>query len=189
MIKKNFPTMIIIFLILIILSVFFSIIFYRSFCTLHQDIDWNAVQAISSIFMALLTVTAIYIAIYIPNQDRIAMSKIELYNLRYELFYYLQTELRKKISDNVDGFSDQDEFFRICNNLFFLIQKDDFDEVEKIIHLVSEKITEKNKNIDKLDYSISINEELSNLAKVFSKYLDLRDYGYEPKIIKKVLSK
>ena len=71
MLKKNPEWVIFFFLFAIIISALLSIILYKSFCRLDQIIDWDAVSAISSVSMGFLTVVAIFIAIYIPQKDRI----------------------------------------------------------------------------------------------------------------------
>lgn len=157
----------------IILSIMFSILLYKLFCKLDQTIDWDAVNGIAGIVMIFTTGGAIYVAIYIPKEDMINRSKIDLFDKRFETYY--------QILDYFKGYylgKESKKEFEYINRLFvrtrFLISSSDLKAINGVVESIKQKM--KDIEIDKR-HLYDIMEELSKIEKIFDKYLDVRNYS------------
>jgi uncharacterized membrane protein (DUF485 family) len=173
--KKVIRNLLIIIVSIILLSGVFSFLLYKTFCKLDQEIDWNAINAIASILMSFITAAAVYVAIYIPKEDRNIASKIDLFDYRFQLFCALENSFVVAYGMETKIYSD------ISENLLrveFLISSD---EKARIIEIY-DSITEKGKGKDVGEKSFSdLGPELRELKNIFSKYIDLHDYGIKDK--------
>ena len=180
MLKKNLEWLLLLILIMLIVSTLLSIIGYKVFCTLNQKIDWNAVSAISGFSMALFTVVAIFIAIYIPQKERITSSKIELFTQRFETYFFIVTIFSDAFEKGKSHFEDE-ELEKHNLRSGFLLDEQDHKKLGEICKSINIKREIKYKDETKPDLSISIDEELEAIEQVFDKYLNLRLYGVEHK--------
>lgn len=140
--------------------------------------NWNAVSAISGIVMALFTIVAIFIAIYIPQKDRITSSKIQLFSQRFETYCFIHTNFKRVFDEGHTQF-DNDELLKLGLRSELLISKQDNSLLGNITLSINNKISQKFFDKSNPDNNISIKEELDILDQIFEKYLDLRDYGVE----------
>lgn len=178
--RKNLEWILFFFLITIILSIILSIIIYKSFCTINQIIDWEVVSAISEIFMGLFTIVAIFIAIYIPQKDRITSSKIELFTQRFELYLFIVNRFTQAFNEGKTQYDDI-ELLNLGYKSFFIISREDDKELTKVLGKINEKISQKFQDKSNPDPSLSITDEIKDIDSIFDKYLNLREYGVEHK--------
>lgn len=162
----------------IILSTLLFLILYKSFCTLNQVVDWVAVSSIVDIIVLIFTGAAIYIAIAVPRRDRLEASRINLFSYRYECLDYLQNALKSNFQTHAKKF-DEADFYNKLGKLVFLIQQEDFTKLEGIVKTIIKKTEKKFKEPDKPNLSISIDQDIIELYKIFENYLDLRVIGFE----------
>jgi hypothetical protein len=173
MIKKYLRKPFIIIVIILIFSIAFSIILYSILYRLDQIIDLEIVKAVASLLMAFFTVIAVFIAIYIPKEDRIVASKIELFEFRFQLYYALENCFKTiyllgndtKMSPTLD---------KHLSQLSFLICEDDIVKILDILDSVTIKGEEKNVEGNSLK---AIEQELNELRIIFKKYLQMSDFG------------
>jgi hypothetical protein len=165
-------------LIILPLSLLFSHIEYRLFCTLEQTVDWNAVSAIAEMFMALFTIIAVIIAIYIPQKERITTAKIELFNQRFVIYSFILKNFMKAFEEGKTAF-DGEYLLTLGMKTDFLINKEDDIKLTEILKGINEKITLKFIDESNPNKEIKIEEEIKSVDQIFDKYLNLRDYGIE----------
>lgn len=156
-------------------------ILHTDFSLLNSKIDWNMVDTISSVAMALFTIAAIFIAIYIPQKERITSAKINLFNYRFNVYHFIVTHFSEAFEKGKTNFND-DELMRQGMISDFLLSKEDNKELSSICAAINEKINNKYANDNIADESISIENEISLIDKVFDKYLNLRNYGVEKRM-------
>ena len=167
--KKKIRNPIIIITSIILLSGAFSALFYNIFCKLEQTIDWNAINAIASIVMTIVTAVAVYVAIYLPKEERLFNSKIELFNKRFEAYYMLYNFYWNIIVTGKPIVGN--DFYKKANSrLRFLIDPEDWEKIQ----LLTKKI------LDRIDHKVASNphdfeDELNELRNIFDKYLSLSE--------------
>jgi len=155
-----------------------SLIIYKNFIQLNHAIDWNAVESISGIVMALFTAIAIFIAIYIPQKDRITSSKINLFRYRFNVYHFIVTHFSEAFEKGKTHFDDE-ELMRQGMISDFLLSKSDNIKLNSICASINEKIQKKYADDKNPDLSINIEIEKDLIDRVFNKYLNLRNYGVE----------
>jgi hypothetical protein len=171
--KKIIRNPVVIITCIILISILFSVMLYKSFCKLEQTVDWNALNAIASFIMAIITAAAVYVAIYIPKEDRIIASKIELFEYRFQLFYTFEEIFVSQYTQGDDGKinpGEHENFSRIN----FLINDSD---AKKVIDLFNSVVKKREEKDDGEYLYEDIVPELKELIEIFKKYIDLRDYG------------
>jgi len=168
---KEYKSRLIKIIIIILTIVLVYIGFYKTFCTLKQTIDWNAVSSIA-------TVIAVFVAIYIPQKDRIESSKIQLYNQRFEVYYILYKMLHDgNFSDAILLDIAEENYQKTLLQASFLVNKKDrliLDELKKYKPTANLVSQEKGKITFNLILPIA---EQNKLDKLFEKYLQIGDYG------------
>jgi len=128
--------------------------------------------------MAIFTVVAIFVAIYIPQRDRITSSKIDLFNQRFAVYHFIFTRFSEGFECGKTHFDDA-ELMRQGMISDFLLSKSDNKELSLICSNIIEKINIKYRDPENPDPSLNIKNELDSIDRVFDKYLDLRNYGVE----------
>jgi predicted PurR-regulated permease PerM len=171
--KRLLRKPIVIILSVLILSIIFSILLYSTFCRLEQNIDWNALNAIASLVMAIFTIVAVSVAIYIPKKDRIIASKVDLYEYRYQLFYSIEQSFISIYNHGDDAKIESGKNEHLYR-MHFLISETDGKKVIDLFKSVIEKGEEKEDGVFSFE---EIEPELKELSNIFNKYIDLRDYG------------
>lgn len=158
----------------LIMSAIFSVVLYKLFYRLNQVIDWNAANAIASITMAIVTFIAVFVAIYLPREERLFISKVELFDKRFEAYNMLYNFYWSTIVTGKPSVDDDDKFFEIANSrLRFLIDSEDWEK----IRLLTKRI------FDRLNYKVASNpndfeDELNELRNIFNKYLSFSDIDF-----------
>ena len=156
---------------IVILGLMFSGLLFIMYCRLDQIIDWNAANAIASIAMAIVTFIAVIVAIYLPREERLFISKVELFDKRFEAYKMLYNFYWNTIVTGKPSVNDDDNFYEIANSrLRFLIDSEDW----KKIQLLTKR------TFERLNYKVPSNpndfeDELNELRKIFNKYLSFND--------------
>jgi hypothetical protein len=163
---------------ILLLSIFFSILLYKTFCTLDQVIDWNAISSISNIIMSFLTLIAVLIAIIIPIEDRYISSRLDLFDQRFDAYMKLRDTLEEIYLK--ETYSNSEEMKIILSKCSFIICKADYHsilEICKNIQVINKQMKTKKspKSID------DIKDELNKLKDVFYKYLAINNFGIDDK--------
>lgn len=186
MTKKYLPFIMLFVVLLIVLSVVFSFVLYKSFCRLDQIVNWDAVSALSSIFMALTTVGAIFIAIYIPRQDRITSSKINLFEARFESYFAIYKFMEEAY---LGGYTKDtaDQIEKMMHRSLHLINETDW---IKLKHAAKEIISKSKENDEtkREPKREDIESLLEEIHDAFSSYLSVNEFGIEPEF-KELFSK
>jgi hypothetical protein len=161
-------------LIVLVLSLAFAILGYKSFCTLDQVIDWNAVSAITGILVMVLTFAALLIAILVPQEDRIRQSKLDLFAERFEVYYAIDQALNGMFTgENIE--MDLKESQKTFRKLSFLIEKEDFRKIKAIFSDVQHK-KELVQTGNLKEESANIDDETLRMYAIFEKYLAIKDH-------------
>lgn len=161
-------------LIVLVLGLSFAILGYKSFCTLDQVIDWNAVSAITGIIVMVFTFAALVIAILVPQEDRIRQSKLDLFTERFEVYYAIDKALNDMFTgDNIE--MNLDEAQKIFRKLSFLIEKEDFRKIKTIFSDVQHKRELVQTGNLKKELT-NINDETLRMYAIFEKYLAIKDH-------------
>jgi hypothetical protein len=162
---------------ILILSVVSCIVMYKTFCKLEQTIDWNAVNAIIGFLMALITAVAVYIAIVVPQKDRITASKLGLFEKRFEA-YTLLNKIFRNIYNNGVSPSEKLDVEDIILKTSFTIQLEDYNKIQTLYKSVCDVYAKKELD-NARDVITGFREmhELVELYMIFDKYLAVRDFG------------
>jgi len=123
--------------------------------------------------MAIITVVAVYVAIYIPKEDRIIASKIDLYQHRFQIYFAIEQSLMN-VYLRGPGRKSTQEFEELVSSGKFLIRLCDMEKVEDLFDDVKKKYEEKGEGDKSLE---DILPELRENFNIFSKYIYLSNYG------------
>ncbi|MFW5700536.1 MAG: hypothetical protein ACOCWM_02505 [Cyclobacteriaceae bacterium] len=158
---------------IIIFNLTFLVVMYKSFCRLDQVINWNAANAIASIAMAILTFIAVFVAIYLPRKERLFISKVELFDKRYEAYKMLNDFLWNLIVTGKPSVDDNNFHEIAVSRLRFLIDSEDWKKIKSLTKSI----------IDRIDHEVASNpndfeNELNELRIIFNKYLYFSDIDF-----------
>ena len=175
--KKNFLVLLIT---VITIAILLSIVGYKTFCTLEQRIDWDAVTACSTLLLFIITTIAVIVAIIIPQKHRFESSKIELFKIRFDVYFQICQIIRNGFFTEgaspdgglKEGFT---ESLDLCK---FLLNKSDYEELFSIIN---DGILKLNSYTDgHASFTVIIDKKkdyIDRINKIFDKYLNVETYG------------
>ena len=176
-IKRNFKIIFFLIVSILILSTVSCIVMYKTFCKLDQTIDWNAINAIVGFLMALITVIAVYVAIVVPQKDRITASKIELFEKRFEAYSLLNKTFRNIYNNGITP-SEKLDAEDIILKTSFTIKIEDYNKIQTLYKSICDVYAKKELD-NARDVITDLHEmhELVELYRIFEKYLAVRDFG------------